>query len=105
MNKWEKACKEWLKGCSCSSANKQEECKDCTKAFHDHLRELTKVYIEPDHYKFLRASTLGTRSRYGWICPKCGKSNAPWMPTCNCGKDIKCNYSNIPWQLMSSISE
>ena len=22
--------------------------------------------------------------RYGWICPNCGKVNAPWMPSCDC---------------------
>ena len=21
---------------------------------------------------------------YGWICPNCGKVNAPWMPSCDC---------------------
>lgn len=20
----------------------------------------------------------------GWICPRCGKVNAPWMPACSC---------------------
>lgn len=20
--------------------------------------------------------------QYGWICPKCNKGNAPWLPTC-----------------------
>lgn len=20
----------------------------------------------------------------GWVCPKCGRVNAPWMPTCGC---------------------
>lgn len=20
----------------------------------------------------------------GWVCPKCGRVHAPWMPSCNC---------------------
>ena len=42
MNKYEKTCKEWLKGCSCASVDNQEECGECTKAFHNHLRKLAK---------------------------------------------------------------
>ena len=30
----------------------------------------------------------------GWICPRCGKVNAPWMPQCTCsnnnGSKITC---------------
>lgn len=41
-NKWEKACREFLKGCSCTKPTNllQEECPECLKAFCDHLREL-----------------------------------------------------------------
>lgn len=28
----------------------------------------------------------------GWICPRCGKVNAPWMPNCDC----KSGGSNTP---------
>lgn len=24
----------------------------------------------------------------GWICPKCGRVNAPWKGTCDCYRDI-----------------
>lgn len=23
-------------------------------------------------------------AQYGWICPKCGKVHAPWVPECDC---------------------
>lgn len=28
--------------------------------------------------------------QYGWVCPRCGKVNAPWKDSCNC-------YLNIPY--------
>ena len=23
----------------------------------------------------------------GWLCPRCGKINAPWMPFCDCDQE------------------
>lgn len=40
MNKWEKACREWLKGCSCAQDGKQEECQECIQAFLEKIREI-----------------------------------------------------------------
>lgn len=37
-NKYERMCKEWLKGCSCADKANPEECKECTKAFLDALK-------------------------------------------------------------------
>jgi hypothetical protein len=34
----------------------------------------------------------------GWVCPLCGKANAPWVPQCGCDK--KANetvYPFTPW--------
>ena len=46
-NKWEKACKEFLKGCTCAGENKQEECPECLKAFLDYLRTSQEKYSKP----------------------------------------------------------
>ena len=42
MNEYEKACKEWLKGCSCADDGNPEECEECTKAFFKHIKTLSK---------------------------------------------------------------
>jgi len=54
MNKWEKACKEFLKGCTCSEKNKQEECKECLEAFCNHLRNLATE----DNYKEINRNCI-----------------------------------------------
>lgn len=51
----------------------------------------------------LKASGVGNT---GWICPKCGKVNAPWVASCDCVSSIKITYPpyvapyqpyNPPW--------
>lgn len=42
MNEYERICKEWLKGCTCSSPGAQEECEECTRAFHSALRDTAR---------------------------------------------------------------
>lgn len=38
--KYEKACLEWLKGCSCARKNFPEDCSACTKAFLGHIKKI-----------------------------------------------------------------
>ena len=28
-------------------------------------------------------------SQEGWICPRCGKVNAPWVIQCSCNRDTQ----------------
>ena len=39
----------------------------------------------------------------GWVCPKCGRVNAPWLPTCGC---VSSQTSGTPYLVKtSSISQ
>ena len=35
----------------------------------------------------------------GWICPKCGRVNAPWLPTCGC---VSSQTSSTPYLVKTS---
>ena len=32
----------------------------------------------------------------GWVCPKCGKVNAPWKESCDCVEIVKNPYHEYP---------
>jgi len=40
MNEYEKACKEWMKGCSNAKDGFPEDCIQCTFAFHRRIKQL-----------------------------------------------------------------
>lgn len=43
----------------------------------------------------------GCGQQTGWICPLCGKANAPWVPQCHCNSP-SCpapQYPYGPWQV------
>lgn len=31
---------------------------------------------------------------YGWECPRCGKINAPWIPSCNCNQNWSSTWTS-----------
>lgn len=82
-NLWEKACKEFLKGCSCVDIARQEDCKDCLTAFCDQLRSLAtqqkhemnehaipglnpKINIEPRCRWVFKSDPCGYMGDEGW---------------------------------------
>lgn len=66
MNLYEKACKEWLKGCSCSVKGKPESCLECTKGFHDRIKNLAKRegYSEVDINVIMNKETMKKVAHY-----------------------------------------
>lgn len=45
-----------------------------------------------------------SKSNQGWICPKCGRVYAPWVPSCDtCNKQSLINQNTAPSSNQSSI--
>lgn len=40
-----------------------------------------------------KSITINPPMSYGWICPKCGRVNAPWKSTCDCCNGIATPYT------------
>jgi hypothetical protein len=32
-------------------------------------------------------------NKYGWVCPKCGKVNAPWISSCDCNTQYQWTWT------------
>ena len=42
-------------------------------------------------------------SNTGWVCPICGKVNAPWVPNCSCNGNVPWTYN--PGPTCSDVSQ
>lgn len=40
-----------------------------------------------------KSITINPPMSYGWVCPKCGRVNAPWKSTCDCYNGIATPYT------------
>lgn len=39
----------------------------------------------------------------GWICPRCGRVNAPWLPYCSCDNiTVDINTTGTPYRIYPS---
>ena len=46
-----------------------------------------------------KSTTINPPISYGWVCPKCGRVNAPWKGTCDCSNGVATPYTppNTPY--------
>lgn len=56
MNEFERACREWMRGCSCAPDGKPWECVECTEAFHSRLVQVSQE-PQPAPHGLLRGVT------------------------------------------------
>jgi hypothetical protein len=55
-----------------------------------HERDPFQCLLDEQQGDALRSRAHQTQSRSAWVCPKCGRVYAPWMPECQeCNKDPK----------------
>lgn len=40
----------------------------------------------------------------GWICPRCGLVNAPWVSHCSCDRNITQNARSHTWECIGANS-
>ena len=40
---------------------------------------------------------------YGWVCPVCGKANAPWVSQCTCKGKLPASYEPTCSHLLSDF--
>lgn len=78
-NKFEVACLEWLKGCSCSTEQSPWECRECTRAFMKHLMLLKGdilktgcgcVLKQGQWFRFCGETDMGQTAPV--LCTNCG---------------------------------
>lgn len=47
----------------------------------------TSVKLTGHKNKPQRPEPPGPRTETGWVCPLCGRANAPWNPSCHCTRE------------------
>lgn len=57
LNKYEKACKVFLKGCTGVDPDRQEDCPECLSGFITHIRNLGKI----EDFAEMNCNCLGIR--------------------------------------------
>ena len=43
------------------------------------------------------STTINPPKQYGWVCPLCGRANAPWVSQCPCKPLKNLTWSSSEW--------
>lgn len=86
MNRYEKACREWLRGCSCADTSTPEECEECTSAF---LQKIKSLKADEKFIQYFKCPSCG-----GAMNERIGHNNDTSIVECECGYRDEINWRN-----------
>ena len=76
----------------------------------DHLQtdwsSNTTIPRQPPYTTYESVPSQWPKTEYGWLCPRCGHVNAPWVRQCDCPRNnisITCGSSNITAKSNSNL--
>lgn len=83
----------------------QYKCKDCGRTFTGDPFKKKGTEKEDENNNFSKPAET-TPVHYGWICPRCGKVNAPFVVKCDCKPPEKSNYKQytVEWPFKPTIT-
>jgi hypothetical protein len=70
-------------------------CVNCGKEFNITTGHASNTYCSECLKKYSNKLAIGivdnwnNNTNYGWICPKCGRSNSACVNSCSCSKSFK----------------
>lgn len=83
---------------------REEDVKKAAEAFLDNAKESVAAGYEETLKKYKELEEINKKlaplssppTAYGWLCPACGRGNAPWQSHCSCTPVRPYYYPSYP---------
>lgn len=56
------------------------------------------ITTSPENSTSYSTNTADSTGIRGWVCPRCGRVNSPYIKHCDCSPPEKSNYGNVDYR-------